>query len=308
VGLSRAVALGGAIAVLLHAPWARAQPQTAPADAAKLFDEARSLMAEGRYAEACAKLEASEAQDPGIGTEFNLARCYELVGRFASARGMYRRVVEETHAAGQTEREVVAHDLNVKLHSRVAHVVLRVASPPQAALELRLDGALLPSSEWAQPREVDPGPHEVEASAGGFLPWKTTVRVTAEAETIALDVPPLVPRAAVEPIAVAPMITAGPQTRETPSGTGSGSQRIVALALGGLGLAGLVPGTYFGLQAVSLESRANPLCPGNQCDGPGYTDRTSSRWNGDASTVSFIVSGALLAAAGVVWFTAPHRP
>jgi hypothetical protein len=308
VGLFRAAALGGAVAVFLHTLRAGAQSLPAPADAAKLFDEARVLMADGQYAEACAKLEASEAQDPGIGTEFNLARCYELVGRFASARGMYRRVVEETHAAGQTEREVVAHDLNVKLQGRVAHLVLQVASPPQAALEIRVDGALLPSSEWGQPREVDPGPHEVEASAAGLLPWKTTARVAGEGTTVTLDVPPLLPRAAVEPVVVAPSAAMTPRTSEASSGTASSSQRIVALALGGLGLAGLVPGTYFGLQAASLESRANPLCPGNQCDSTGYSDRTSSRWNGDASTVSFVVSGALLAAAGIVWLTAPHAP
>lgn len=279
----------------------------APLNAAQLFDQARELMAQGRYAEACGELESSEALDPGIGTEFNLARCYELAGRLASARAMYRRVMEETHAAGQTDRETVARDLSAQLQSRVAHLVLQLAASPSAALEIRVDGALVPVSEWSAPREMDTGPHEVAATAPGFMPWKSIVRVEREGETVSLGVPALVPRAAVEIVVPpAPASVARPITSETaPRGS---SQRVVALALGAFGLAGVVPGTYFGLHAQSLESQAAPRCLGGPCDPTGYADRTSSRWNGDASTVTFFVSAALLAAAGIVWFTAPNRP
>src|SRR4051812_17491676 len=79
-----------------------------PAEA--LFEEARKLMVDGRYAEACPKLAESERLDPGIGTEFNLARCYELEGRLASAWTAYRNVAVSTHAAGQTAREALAHE------------------------------------------------------------------------------------------------------------------------------------------------------------------------------------------------------
>jgi hypothetical protein len=278
----------------------------APLDAAQLFDQARELMAQGRYAEACGKLESSEALDPGIGTEFNLARCYELAGRLASARAMYRRVMEETHAAGQTDRETVARDLSAQLQPRVAHLVLRVASPPAAALEIRVDGALLPASEWAAAREIDAGAHEVEASAPGSMAWKTVVRAVREGEAVSVDVPPLVPRAAVEPVVVPVAVSPAPTITE--GAPRSSSQRIIALALGGAGLAAVVPGAYFGLRAGSLESQAAPLCPGGPCDSTGYADRTSSRWNGDASTVTFFISAALLAAAGIVWFTAPSGP
>ena len=66
------------------------------------------------------------------------------------------------------------------------HLVLHLASRPAAALELRVDGAPLPISEWGVPREMDLGPHEVEASAPAFLPWKTVVRVAQEGETVSL--------------------------------------------------------------------------------------------------------------------------
>ena len=279
----------------------------APLDAAQLFDQARELMAQGRYPEACGKLESSEALDPGIGTEFNLARCYELAGRLASARAMYRRVMEETHAAGQSDRETVARGLSAQLQSRVAHLLLHVPSPVTPALEIRLDGSPLPASEWAASREIDPGSHEVEASAPASMAWKTVVRVVREGETVSLDVPPLVPTAALEPV-VPPAIPSVAQPMIIEDAPRTSTQRVIALALGAAGLVGVVPGTYFGLRAESLESQAAPHCPGGPCDPTGYADRTSSRWNGDASTVSFVVSAALLAAAGIVWFTVPNRP
>ena len=293
-----------AILVLLHAATAAAQP--APGDPEALFEQARTLMAQGRFAEACAMLEASEAQDPGIGTEFNLARCYELAGRPASARAMYKRVIDETQAAGQKDRETLARDLHAQLQSRVAHLVLHVASPT-GAQDVRLDGAEVPPSQWGTPLEVDPGVHEVLATASMAISWRTNVRIVKDGETVSLDVPPLVPRAAVEPLAPPP--TSPP--RSTPvelAPRHASMQRIVAVALGAVGVVGLVPGTYFGAQAISLESRASPLCPSAGCDPTGYSLRTSSRWNGDASTVAFVLSGALLAAAGVVWFTAPVGP
>ncbi|HEY3822511.1 MAG TPA: hypothetical protein VGL81_35345 [Polyangiaceae bacterium] len=297
----RRAAVVGAALVLLDATGALAQ--SAPPDPDQLFDEARALMAQSRFAEACAKLESSEAQDPGIGTEFNLARCYELAGRPASARAMYRRVVQETHVAGEKERETVARDLEKQLEPRVAHLALHVRAPTPA-LEIRVDGALVPSSEWSAPLEVDPGTHAVEASETAFLSWKTAVKVVKDGEAVPVDVPPLLPKAALEPVAPAPPTTPAPGAAETAPRTSS--QRVVAMALGAVGLVGLVPGSYFGLRAVSLESQASPHCPANACDGTGYSLRTSSRWNGDASTVTFALSGAVLAAAGIVWLTAPR--
>ena len=68
-----------------------AQAQSDSAAARALFAEGRNLMADERYAEACPKFEESLRLDHGMGTQFNLAHCWEKLGRTASAWSMARR-------------------------------------------------------------------------------------------------------------------------------------------------------------------------------------------------------------------------
>ncbi len=97
-----------AACALCAAPAAAAGTKVDAAE--KLFEEARALLAIGHYHEACAKLESSDALDPGMGTKFNLVRCYELDGRAARAWQMYTTVATLAHDAGQAPREEIARE------------------------------------------------------------------------------------------------------------------------------------------------------------------------------------------------------
>jgi len=73
-----------------------------------LFDEGFDLMETGRFAEACPKLEESQRLDPGMGTQFRLAECYEHTRRPASAWSTYVQVLQAARRAGMADREALA--------------------------------------------------------------------------------------------------------------------------------------------------------------------------------------------------------
>ena len=73
-------------ATLALAPAAHADDD---APALVLFKEARALVGDGKYAEACPKFEQSLALEVGVGTQFNLADCWEHIGRTASAQKLF---------------------------------------------------------------------------------------------------------------------------------------------------------------------------------------------------------------------------
>src|SRR5258706_15050741 len=88
---------------------ARAEPTSSDKAAAEgLFGDARRLMADGKFAEACPKLEASQRLDPGVGALLNLGDCYEQYGRTASAWVEVREAASAARAGGSTDREAVA--------------------------------------------------------------------------------------------------------------------------------------------------------------------------------------------------------
>src|SRR5262245_753369 len=84
------------VAVLLRAEAARAQAPdpSARALAVQLFDQAESLSAERRFAEACPKYAESYRLDPQLGALIHLADCLEQNGQLASAWGSFRDAAE----------------------------------------------------------------------------------------------------------------------------------------------------------------------------------------------------------------------
>src|SRR5262249_2265450 len=73
--------------------------QADPASAQTLFDQAKQLMADGKYRDACPKLEESQRLDPGPGTLFQLASCYEKIDRTATAWAAFLEVAAAAKAA-----------------------------------------------------------------------------------------------------------------------------------------------------------------------------------------------------------------
>jgi len=166
--------------------------------AQSLFEEARHLMDQGNYAEACPRFADSENLDPGGGTILNLALCYEKLGKLATAYSTYSDAASTAIAEKRHDREKFARARAAALSGRLPHVTVRLVGATDATVTL--DGSTLPKLAWTMKTAVDPGDHAVEATAPGFEPWKATVTVAeGEAQEITITLVPTMPPAASEP-------------------------------------------------------------------------------------------------------------
>lgn len=305
----RISAFSTALVVLsLLAPDAFAEERD-PAAAQALFDAARDLMSKGRYADACPKLLESQRLDPGIGTQFHLANCYEQSGRLASAWATFLDVASVAGATGQRDREQAASARAARLEARLPKLTVIVPEASRRSdLEIRRDGVLVGPAQWGNAVPVDPGKHELSASATGKRPV-TRALEAREGEALTFEVPPLTDA---EVGGAAPLVSAGEVTRapspdnagaahDKPPGTGSNALPFV---LAGIGIVGVGVGSTFALLARSQNEESKGACLAsapNQCDERGVELRNSAIRKGNVATVAFIAGGASLAGAGLVW-------
>ena len=102
------------VLVSLAASWlsvataARGDPTPNEVRAENLYNSAKEHMARNEYAVACDELRESDDLDPQVGTELNLAYCYEQIGRTASAWSTWLKAAAAATAKGETERADVA--------------------------------------------------------------------------------------------------------------------------------------------------------------------------------------------------------
>ncbi|WP_437322566.1 hypothetical protein [Sorangium sp. So ce381] len=215
--LGRLLALAMFLAALLGGRDARADTAAAQA----LFDAAKQLMAQGKYADACPKLEESQRLDPGIGTQFNLAACYEQLGRTASAWSMFLEVAGASKAAGQLEREKVARQRAAALEPRLIRLTITAPADSPADLQVKRDGALVGRAQWGTPVPVDPGKHTVEASAAGRAPFARSVELSRAGASETLAIPPLPPGAPARNAALPPSGPPAPAGAAAPPPSGA---------------------------------------------------------------------------------------
>jgi hypothetical protein len=316
------LALGGILLFstsmgLSRKAWAADPSASDKAAAETLFVDGRKLMAAGKYQQACNAFAESQRLDAGVGTLLNLGKCYEKLGRTASAWSTYREAASAARAANQSAREKSARAAADALEPKLPKLTIVVrGSETNLQLEVRRDGAVVPASMWGMSVAVDPGEHAFEASSPGRKPWRT--KAVAEAgKPLIVTVPelepdPTVARATVAAKPAAPKeqapVTKKPFTEPTPAPSGIGGQRVAAIVVGSAGLVSTAVGGYFALRARSANDLAhcNEL---NQCETPAdvaHRDLAIKR----ANISTYTTTGGLVAlAAGVVlWVTAPSAP
>jgi hypothetical protein len=178
--MTRALRVSAALLLTLVNVAGRAGAQTSADKAAaeELFRQGRMLTKDRRFTEACAKFADSQRLDPAVGTELNLARCYEDNGQTASAWALYNDVAVVAHRAGQLDRARLALRRAADLEKRLSRLTIEVASNDGAeGFAVQRDGKVVGQSEWNTPIPIDPGDHTVVATASGRRAWSTRVTV-----------------------------------------------------------------------------------------------------------------------------------
>jgi hypothetical protein len=292
------------VGIVISAVPGRAHAQ-ATAVAEQLFNEGRDLAAQGKWSEACPKFEASLQRDPALGTRLNLATCYQHVNKLASAWGLFRESADIAKKANDTKRFDYAMQQAAVLEPRLPKLV--ITAPPKAptGLVVQRDGTPVSAAELGVGLYVDPGPHEVTASAPGFDPVTSKISVD-EAKTETLALPELKPKAdTAQPAVVKPEDDAGPTEPVSPT------RKYIGLGVGGGGIVMVGVGLVFGAQAISKNNKAKDLCGDDlTCTGSNLAEGQQlihdGRSRGTLSTV-FVAAGIAAIGAGVVvYLTAPR--
>jgi hypothetical protein len=301
---SKLLALVGVVGWSIAPAMSRAE-MTDEAGARVLFAEGRKLADDGRYGEACPKFEASFRLDPGIGTNFNLADCFEHLGRTASAWGRFLDVAAATKAAGQPQREQVARARAAALEPNLVRLVIEVSSPV-GGLIVERDGVPVGRASWGLALPVDPGDHIVAASAPGKKRWSQSMTIPNLSTTVAVAVPALddLPP---EKSSDATAIFAPPPPAARP-------RVIPVVTLSAVAAAALIVSTVFALQVESNNGEAKALCvQQNQCltvsDKARHDQLISDAYRDqDIAFVSVGVAGAAILAAAYLWWRPVRSP
>jgi hypothetical protein len=275
--------------------------ETSNTAAEALFQEARKLAEAKKWNEACPKFLASHKLAPAHGTLLNLADCYEKNGQIASAWARFHEAIVLAQKLNRADREKTARDRADKLEPRLIKLTI-VAKDRDA--EVKLDGNALDSAVLGTAVPVDPGKHTIDASAKGKKPYSTTVDVSEKNKAPSVDIPALEDEPASSPPAAgAPPKTIDPPDEDESSGS---SRKIIGIAVGAVGLAGVGIGSFFGLRASDKWKEAKTRCNTSyECDQTGVDLTDQARSSGNIATIGFVAGGALLVAGVVLFVTAP---
>jgi hypothetical protein len=282
----------GAIGASLAAAWVLGAGRATAADsdaqiAQTLFDEARTLLEAGRFAEACPKLAESQRLDPGGGTLLNLAFCHEREGKTATAWLEFRDALAQAEREHRDDRAAFARAHIADLGPKLVKITIVVPSGmDRSELEVYLDTSRVPREAWHTALRVDPGDHRVSTSAAGAAPWTTTIH-------------------AVDPGQVYDVIVANPAAVEEKPPRPVERRRGVAfwLTLSGAG-ALAVTSAVSGVLALSADRYVKDHCSAAR-DFCWATDANDARTR--ARTLAWVSTGTLGAAvaAAAVAFLLP---
>lgn len=298
--------------VVSSASFGHAQAQDDKAAAELLFDKARKLVRENKFAEACPVFAESQRLDPGVGTLLHLADCYERDGKTASAWATFREAANAASTAGQQERVKIAGERAAALEKTLSRVRVTFAQGADVpGVEVRRDGRAVSRILYASGLPVDPGKHEITVTAPGKVPWKTTVDVTTPGDLV-VAVPPLQDASAPP---TAPGSTSAPASAtSTPTSSAverkerDARYRTAGLAIAGTGIVSLGVASFLALSAKSRYGDKDAHCDtSGRCDDEGIRIAEQARSRANTATLFVGLGVVLVGVGGGLYLGAPER-
>jgi hypothetical protein len=256
----------------------------------QLFLDGKRLMSEGKYEDACPKLAESHRLDPGGGTILNLAVCHAAQGRYASAWSEFREAIDIARTDGRQDREEFAVKELAKVEPKLSYLTVVVERPSETpGLTVTLDGEAVQRVAWGAPFPVDPGVHEVVASAPGRKDRRATIHMESSGDSKAVSIAvleiaarPATPMSAAEqpslPGAAPVSASTSEPTKDQPSISG---RRLAGFVIGGAGVVALGAAAAVGVLALQKRSESDDHCRGDVC-----TDQRGVDLNDDAKRLA----------------------
>ncbi len=250
------------------------------------------------------------------------ARALAKAGRLVGAAERYNDVVRwsGTSDAKQTQAQADAAKEREALLPRIPNVTLVVEGAKANEVKVTLDGEPVLAALVGAPQPIDPQQHVARATRGSDTAEQAFDIAEGQQLTVSLKFgaagaatpPPPAAAAAATPTPTttpetAPPAATSPSPAETEkSSSGWGTQKIVAVALGGAGVVSGVVSVVFTVSAASKKSDADKYCTGSACrDQRGVNLLSDARSAGNIATITGIAGIALVGAGVVVFLTAP---
>lgn len=296
-----------ALALVLFSSRALAGDASDVAAARELATEGVILADAGKCEQAIDKLARAEKLFHAPTILGRLGECQVEVGKLVEGTENLQKVIREPLGAAPPGAFVAARAR--------AQKVLAIAQPKIAKLTIfvepetatvTVDGSPISSASLGTPRPTDPGLHAIEARAPGHQPMVKNISLTTSqvaSITLKLEPTPDEPTPPKEPTPEPPAKVV--VTKPTPPAERAPVDRTAAYVALGIGTAGLVAGTTFGLLALDQKSALDDACVDKRCgrDAQSTLD-DAQRWAA-FSSVGFAVGIAGLAAGTVLLITTP---
>jgi hypothetical protein len=279
------------------------------------FDQANKLLADGKTAEACDAFARSQKLDAQFGTQYNLAGCYEKLGKTASAWTEFRALASlDTNP----KRKAKSKESADRLASKLTKLLLTTRGGADGLVVTRNGTDVTASVGIESP--VDPGEYAIVVSAPGRVDWKSTVNVAGVGATVTVEIPEL----EMAPVEKDPegdiRLKPGDDDDDDDDGTDrrivdtpqpKSKRKLIGLSIAGAGVVSAAVGFVFGAQASSKWADAKELCgEENMCPDQATLDMSkeltdAAKSKATLSTVFVGVGVAAIAGGVILWLTAP---